>query len=300
MKGVIVSFTARGSALGETIRRALAGQGWNVKAFIKSKYAGETGAQEVTETLTAWLSKWWETADAVIFVGAVGIAVRTIAPFVKSKKEDPAILCVDEKGTYCIPILSGHLGGANALAEKLSQEIGSLAVITTATDLNTCFAVDLFAKAEGNEIRDMKQAKEISAALLAGRRIVTAGVGCRRGTPADEVQEALRSVCRENKIDLKNLKQIASVDLKKDEEGLIEAAKACGVPFVTYSSDELLKLPGDYTPSLFVKEITGVDNVCERSAVKGSGMGILIQRKKVYGRVTAALAIEVGGEAYEA
>lgn len=300
MKGVIVSFTAQGSALGEKIRCALAGQGWDAETFVKSKYAGETGAQEITEPLNTWLFGWWKRADAVIFVGAVGIAVRTIAPFVKSKKEDPAILCVDEKGTYCIPILSGHLGGANALAEKLSQEIGSLAVITTATDLNTCFAVDLFAKAEGNEIRDMKQAKEISAALLAGRRIVTAGVGCRRGTPADEVLEALRSVCRENKIDLNNLKQIVSVDLKKDEEGLIETAKACGVPFVTYSSDELLKLPGDYTPSLFVKEITGVDNVCERSAVKGSGMGILIQRKKVYGRVTAALAIEAEGEAYEA
>ena len=87
--------------------------------------------------------------DALIFVGACGVAVRSIAPFVRDKKTDPAVLCLDERASFVIPLLSGHIGGANALAARLAGALGAAAVITTATDVNGKFAVDAWAAQNG-------------------------------------------------------------------------------------------------------------------------------------------------------
>lgn len=101
------------------------------------------------------------------FVGACGIAVRAIAPFVQDKFHDPAVLCVDEAGTFVIPLLSGHVGGANRLAEFVAGGIGAVPVVTTATDVERKFAVDVFAKDHGLVITDRVLAKRISADILA-------------------------------------------------------------------------------------------------------------------------------------
>jgi cobalt-precorrin 5A hydrolase len=292
MKGVIISFTANGERLGEKVSKALKELGWNADTFVKSKYVKSSQAHPVTMSLNQWVEPLWEETEAIVFVGATGIAVRAIAPFIKSKKTDPAVLCMDEKGTFCIPLLSGHLGGANELAEKLCDLTGALPVITTATDLNECFAVDLFAKKQGIEIRDMKEAKEISAALLSGKKRITAGIGCRKGTSAKEVKAALIEVCSRNRIPIECIKQLASIELKKEEAGIIETAREFQIPFITFSAEELSEVPGEYTASLFVQSVTGVENVCERSAVLGSSYGILIQKKTAVGPVTVALALK--------
>ena len=104
--------------------------------------------------------------DALIFVGACGIAVREIAPYVRDKKTDPAVLVLDERARHVIPLLSGHIGGANRLALRLSSMLGADPVITTATDVNGKFAVDEFAARTGCAISDMQLAKAFAAGIL--------------------------------------------------------------------------------------------------------------------------------------
>ena len=103
--------------------------------------------------------------DALIFVGAAGIAVREIAPYVRDKRTDPAVLGLDERANFVIPLLSGHIGGANALARRLAAALGATAVVTTATDVNGKFSVDTWAE-HGCAISDMGGAKQISAEIL--------------------------------------------------------------------------------------------------------------------------------------
>ena len=109
--------------------------------------------------------------DALIFICAAGIAVRAIAPFVCSKATDPAVLVIDEQGKFVIPVLSGHLGGANALATEIAARLGAIPVITTATDSGGKFSPDSFAAANFLRITDLSVAKAVAAAVLAGEPV---------------------------------------------------------------------------------------------------------------------------------
>lgn len=126
-----------------------------------------------TEKIPAadWVAATFRNVDAFIFVGATGIAVRLCAPHLQSKAKDPAVLVLDEKGQHVIPLISGHIGGANKLAVKLASLLGAKAVLTTATDLNNVFAVDVWAVQAGCTIPDTGQIKHISSELLAGKTV---------------------------------------------------------------------------------------------------------------------------------
>ena len=97
-------------------------------------------------SLAGWTALQFAQSDALVFVGAVGIAVRAIAPHCRSKASDPAVVVLDECGRFAVPVLSGHLGGANDLARALAAVCGAVPVITTATDAHGIFAVDEWAK----------------------------------------------------------------------------------------------------------------------------------------------------------
>lgn len=163
MAGIcMISFTDRGKITAEKLKEGLFGAGHTVKA--------ETFA-DIRMSLRKYTEQHFYEKDAMIFVGAAGIAVRAIAPWVRSKETDPAVLCVDEAGRFVIPLLSGHLGGANDLAMLAAEILGAVPVITTATDLRQAFAVDVFAKKNQLTILNLKTAKGISAAILRGERV---------------------------------------------------------------------------------------------------------------------------------
>ncbi|MDD6550549.1 MAG: cobalamin biosynthesis protein [Lachnospiraceae bacterium] len=307
------------------------------------------------------ISEAFSNKIPLIFIGAAGIAVRLIAPYIKDKTTDPAVLCMDEKGRFVIPLLSGHIGGANELAEHLAGELNATAVITTATDVNHTFAADLFAKDNGLGILNPSAIKTVSSKVLAGEILsvksasahrlyqndykkylrpvqgnderpdidivgndwlvsilnaaginpfmplperftreellrnagisdrclylyeknICVGVGCRKLTGFDEIFPFLQDVMQHKNICMASVDSISSIDIKRDEPGLVNLSGALGVPFKVYSAEELKKAEGHFKPSPFVEAQVGVDNVCERAAALSAGHGA----KKLVGKM---------------
>ena len=121
-------------------------------AVIQISEAGKDIAKTLQRELSAKMvqrtdvGKQWTKYDAFIFIGAMGICVRTIAPYIKDKHEDPAVVCVDSMGLNAISVLSGHIGGANDLAREVAAAIGAREVITTQSDNAGLWALDTFAE----------------------------------------------------------------------------------------------------------------------------------------------------------
>ena len=108
-------------------------------AEIASTLQREFSAKIISRTE---VGKQWKKFDAFVFIGAMGICVRTIAPYIKDKHEDPAVVCVDSMGLNAISVLSGHIGGANDLAREVAALIGAREVITTQSDNAGLWALD--------------------------------------------------------------------------------------------------------------------------------------------------------------
>lgn len=171
-----LAFTSKGLALARKLAAAQPG------AVAR---CGENGV-----TLANWTAAQFAQSDALVFVGAVGIAVRAIAPHCRSKATDPAVVVLDECGHFAIPLLSGHLGGANDLARRLAKACGAVPVITTATDANGVFAVDEWAKHQHCLVVEPARIKKVSSALLAGRTVRFASDWPIQGTPPAGVEPA--------------------------------------------------------------------------------------------------------------
>ena len=250
--------------------------------------------------------------------------MRMIAPFVSDKLSDSPVVVADEAGTFVIPLLSGHMGGANELAEQIARQIGGIPVITTATDVNHTFSVDLFAKKCGLSIYNREGIAKVSAKILDGKtpdivissektdleqgvlglqpREYILGIGCRRGKSFEELDAFIQKWLDHAGIEKRLVRAVASIDLKKEDEGLLRWCMANRIPFLTYSAEELKQVKGDFQESSFVKEKTGVeiafinlsggvvDNVCERAAMKAANEeGTFILRKQAENGMTIAI-----------
>lgn len=325
-RAALLAFSARGEALGTRLAEALETQGWQAQA-TRCAQGG----------LDAWTRENFG-AEALLYVGSCGIAVRAVAPYVTSKISDPAVVVVDETGRFAVSLLSGHLGGANRLAETVAEAIGAVPVITTATDRRGLFAVDTWAREQGLTILEPHRIKTISARLLAGAtvtlssdqplggpwppeltradrdgdivlswrtptgeglhlvpKVLTLGVGCRRGTSVQDLEAAVTDFLEQNGCYPAAVRQVCTIDLKAAEPGLLALCRDRSLPLVTYSAQDLAAVPGDFAPSDFVRQVTGVDNVCARSAKRGSGpAGRLLRGKTKYPGITLALAWEPG------
>ena len=250
--------------------------------------------------LKQWVKECFEMHLPILFIGSTGIAVRTIAPFLESKLTDSPVIVMDELGHNVIPILSGHFGGANELANSIAASIGASAIITTATDINNVFAVDVFAREKGLRIDDKSKIKEVSSKALKGEKLhfnqtekeleieglklipkrLVLGMGCKK----DKDFKALKTFVNEFYSDQElrdNLFAICSIDVKAKETGLIKLAQYYGAKFLTFSAEELEKAEGAFQESEFVNDTVGVGNVCERAAVLGAGKNAKIIRNKV-------------------
>lgn len=172
----MICFTERGAWICRRLFHKLKETGEECEAIIPKRFLREEWKKEglkerEEEFLSQWTGKMFAEKRAMIFVSATGIAVRAIAPWIRDKMTDPPVVTVDEGAQFVIPLLSGHVGGANELARHIADWLEAVPVITTATDVNGKFAVDLFASAYHMTIIDRKEAKNISAAVLEGKQI---------------------------------------------------------------------------------------------------------------------------------
>jgi len=126
---------------------------------IRDEYPGKTviycrEADNDIEPVTSFkelTGNLFDKSETIVFIGAMGICVRSIAPYIKSKYTDPAVICLDSTGKYVVSVLSGHIGGANELTHELARILDAEAVVTTQSDNQGLWALDTFAKQYGWE-----------------------------------------------------------------------------------------------------------------------------------------------------
>lgn len=335
MKIAAIAVSAAGIDLSGCLAEKLRGSVFEdseceVRTFCLKRYKPDGSLyEELFDNIMELTARIFSEFDALIFVCACGIAVRAIAPHVRSKVTDPAVVVVDDSGKFAIPVLSGHIGGANALARRVAEEIGATPVVTTATDVRGKFSPDLFAKANDLILDDLEAAKEIAAAALCGESItvvsefdminipkdivrgevsnvgieivqkprqkgaklfppifpdlfarnIVLGIGCKRGVPADVIEKRVFAAFEYMGYDFRQVIEIATIDLKRDEQGLLEFAERHSLPIHFFTAEELMSVPAEpnnLKGSGFVMKITGADNVSERAAVLAGGGGRIL------------------------
>lgn len=171
MNIAVISFTKAGSRVCVRLMHGFREMGESCIGYVKSEFAEEEGVCRFQNSLGAWTEQMFARMDVLIYVGAAGIAVRAIAPFLKDKMTDPAVLVCDEQGQFVISLLSGHVGGANEWTRKAAKILGAVPVITTASDVQGILAVDVWAKQQKFMIADRNLAKRMAAALVSGQRL---------------------------------------------------------------------------------------------------------------------------------
>lgn len=327
----IISFTENGNRIALKVQDCI--KDWDIQCFTKEAVK-EQG-------LAVWTKEQMKQRNALLFIGACGIAVRAIAPNLVDKLQDSPVLVMDEKGHYVIPVLSGHVGGANELAYLLAERMEAVPVITTATDINDKFAVDIFAKKNGLWIQNKEGIAKVSSKVLAGKRITLSveegritgtklpnaveivsyppekpvdvlitekpivcdslltlipkeyvlGMGCKKGKEEEKIRAFIAKILNREGISIRQIYTLASVEQKAREEGLLGWIQKMGIPFVTYSAEVLNQVEGTFSGSDFVKQTIGVDNVCERSALKACKTGgTLLVKKEAEDGMTLAIA----------
>ncbi len=162
----VIAITKNGVGIGENLKKLF--PDWSV--FAPSKLTGSSkgggGITWYSEPTTEKIIELFKNSNALICIFSLGAVIRLISPHLKDKKTDPAVIVIDDKTNFVISVLSGHVGGANRLAEDIAEKIGAMPVITTAADVNKTISVDLVGKEFGWRIDDDSTVTKISAHMV--------------------------------------------------------------------------------------------------------------------------------------
>lgn len=340
----VFALTASGGKIAARLAEALP----DCTLYLPQKEASRFPAAEPFTDLVSVLARSFSSHRGLVCVMAAGIVFRLVAPLLAGKSQDPAVVVVDEAGRFAVSLVSGHLGGANELAEQVAAVIGGQAVITTATDVQRKAAVDRLAKEADLDIENLDRVKSVHMGFLENRivglfdpgerllplipagvnlrvltrtqeaaegdlaawiyvhegtgafepppclilrpRTLVVGLGCNRGTSAGEINAALEEVFRAHNLSLGSVRNLATVELKRGEPGLWDAAAERGWPVTYYSLAELGSGGPVPTPSETVSKHLGIESVCEQAAMLGAGTRELLVPKVVFPNVTVAVA----------
>ena len=272
------------------------------------------------------LPRLFHAGTPIIGVCAAGILIRLLAPLLDDKHAEPPVLAVSQDGTQIVPLLGGH-HGANRLARQLAEGLGGVAALTTASDSRFAFGLDeppdgwflenpdaakpamaaLLAgasialdgdapwlatagyrvSADGIVKVTVTERSTTAAGLVYHPKILIAGVGCERGTSAEEVIGLIASTLSTAGLSPLSLAAIASVDIKADEAALHAAAEHFGVPLRLFNVGELdAERSRLVTPSSIVEAEIGTPGVAEAAALKA---GSLAAPKRKSARATCAI-----------
>ncbi|MFI3208754.1 MAG: cobalamin biosynthesis protein [Eubacteriales bacterium] len=328
MKNIaVVSFTKNAKELNEEIARVLERYSYECISYIGERSACEAEMISVLKDTRLWVDEHWKRVDAFIFIGGADIATRMISKLVEDKMKDPAVLVMDEACRYLIPILGNHLGLGNDLAHKLGKLVNAKEIITTPQEIQEKFTIEKFAERNDMELGNREQARTISSAILEGQHIgfycewdiegeipsglthcqdrkelswytqriavrneYVIGMGLKEGVPFSNVEALFLSELDDMKIDMKQVKGIATIRDRKDEPALCELSEKYRVPILSYTAKELRELHvigGNETAA------KNEANISERSAILGSEGGELVKEKVAGKGATFAAAKKV-------
>ena len=162
-KTSVLAITKNGVKIGENLKKLF--PDWNVFAPLKLTTSA-VGIEWYSEPTTEKIVELFKDSNALICIFSLGAVIRLIAPYLKDKKTDPAVIVIDDKTNFVISVLSGHIGGANELTEEIAKKLGALPVITTAADVNKTIAVDLVGREFDWKIDDDSTVTRISAHMV--------------------------------------------------------------------------------------------------------------------------------------
>ncbi len=164
----VLAITKNGIKIGLTLKELF--PSWQIYAPIK--FSDENSKINwYSEASGDKIAELFKTNDALICLFSLGAVIRLISPHIKDKKTDPAVIVIDDKTTFVISVLSGHLGGANKLSEEIAEKLNATPVITTAADVNKTIAVDLLGRELGWKIDDDSNVTKISAFMVNEEKI---------------------------------------------------------------------------------------------------------------------------------
>lgn len=365
----VVAITKHGAAIARRLHERLP----DIDVYYPERFAaqGESapGAHAFSGSVVEHLPTLFSTYAGLVGIFSLGAMVRLIAPLLRDKRTDPAIVVVDDRAKHVISVLSGHIGGANELTLRVAEALGAEAVITTASDVAQTIAVDLLGREFGWKIENPEKITAVSAAvvneervqiiqesgerdwwpperplppqislvdalqsdgegsggpetgaagpqaflvithrLLSAQeqarlltrgvlyrpRVIVLGVGCNSGTSSAEIAAVIAQTLASAGLAQNSVRNVATIDRKASEPGLVDACRQSGWPLVSYTAAELNAVSIPH-PSETVFRYVGAYGVCEPAARLSSGAQDWVVQKVKNGNVTVSVCIAPHG-----
>lgn len=353
----ILSITRHGTELAARLAAALP----ESDHWVMARFASlAPGARAFDDPVSHRLGELFRQYEGIVAFVSLGAVIRMLAPHLRDKKTDPGVVVVDDRGRFAVAALSGHLGGANALARRVAQVLGGTAVVTTASDAAGTIAVDLLGQEFGWRIEDWANVTAASAAVVNGDpvaiyqdagergwwpdgkplpdnlrlvetveeaaspeyaaaliitdrllgpehadllrkavvyrpRSLVVGIGCNRGTSEEEIAAAVSQVLAQAGLSPLAVRNLASIDRKADEPGLLAYARGQGLRIDFYGREALnaVEVP---TPSAAALQYVGAQGVAEPAAVLSAGGPLVVPKVKAGNCTVAVARVEVTRE----
>jgi cobalt-precorrin 5A hydrolase len=226
-----------------------------IAAMLALRLGGELFRPwERDEVQKSQFQAFFRQRDQWVLVMATGIATRFVDGLLQDKHQDPAVVVLDEAGRYAVALVGGHEGGANALAYRVANAVGAVPVVTTATEAT---------------------------------RTLVVGVGCRKGVSEQQINQAILHALGPRTFSA--VREIATVDLKAEEPGLLAFTRQHGIPLRIITKQQIEARAWVGQPSEWVRQAVGLDGVCEPCALIASPRGRLAVPKTTLDGVAVAV-----------